>query len=140
MDFVAPDYAAALERFVHQYAGSRHSAVRWAPAIFQFYARLFSGGHLSHDARAIVTSVLAYFVVPDDLMPEAELGPVGLLDDLYVASHAYRILRRELPREVIAEAWVEETPLEAVMSEVYSQARGELGRRGRDALRLAGLT
>ena len=139
MGFEAPDYAAALERFVHEYAGSRYSAVRWAPAIFTFYARLFSGVSLSPDARTIVTSVLAYFVVPDDLMPEAELGPVGLLDDLFVASHAFKILRREVSGDVLAEAWGEDAELETVMAEVYVQARSELGRRGRDALRLAGL-
>ena len=137
--FEAPDYAAALERFVHEYEGSRARAVRWAPSIFQMYARLFMDDRLPRSSRATVNAVLAYMVVPDDLMPEAELGPVGLMDDLYVAAHAYRTLRRELPPEIFADAWTGDDDLETAMAEAYSESRAELGKRTRDALRLAGL-
>ena len=36
---------------------------------------------------------------------EAELGPLGLMDDLYAAAYAYRMLRRELPGGVLRDAW-----------------------------------
>ena len=136
----APEFAAALERFVHEYTGARERAIRWAPFIFQMYARLWSDPRTTRSARAIVSSVLAYFVVPDDLLPEGELGPVGLMDDLFVAAHAHRILRRELPLEVLADAWHGDGDLDEAMAEVYAEARAELGKRARDALRLAGLS
>ncbi len=87
----------------------------------------------------MVTSVLAYFVVPDDVMPEAELGPMGLMDDLFAAAHAYRTLRRELPAALISDAWSGDIPLDEAMSVVYSETRAELGRRTKDVLRMAGL-
>ena len=91
--FEPPDYAASLRTFVSGYEGSRERAVRLAPDVFTFYARLLVDDRLHRDARSIVSSVLAYFVVPDDVMPEAELGPLGLMDDLYAAAFAYRLLR-----------------------------------------------
>ena len=137
--FQAPDFAAALERFVHAYQGSRSQAVRWAPAVFQLYARLFSDGEVPRASRSIVNAVLAYFVVPDDVMPEAELGPVGLMDDLFVAAHAFRLLRRELPPALIERSWIGDSDVDEAFDVVYKTSRAELGKRSREALKLAGL-
>ena len=118
--FEAPDYAAALGRFVHGYTGTRESAVRLAPDVFNFYAKLLVDTRLPRDARVIVTSVLAYFVVPDDVLPEADLGPLGLMDDLYAAAYGYRMLRREVRGEVLVEAWTGDDALEDAMGVVYA--------------------
>jgi uncharacterized membrane protein YkvA (DUF1232 family) len=83
--------------------------------------------------------VLAYFVIPDDVLPEADLGPYGMLDDLFLASHVYRRLVRMLEPEVLADAWVEDDDLHAVMDLVYSQSRSALGKQRKDVLQLAGL-
>ncbi|MCA9650468.1 MAG: DUF1232 domain-containing protein [Myxococcales bacterium] len=138
--FEVPDYAAALYRFVHEYEGSRQQAVRLAPEVFSFFARLLVDPRLPRTARSVVTSVLAYFVVPDDVMPEAELGPLGLMDDLYAASHAYRMLRRELPGDMLVDAWAGDVPLDDAMTLVHSETRAELGKRTKDVLRMAGLS
>ena len=135
----ALDYAAALHRFVHDYEGGRAAAVRLVPDVFTFYARLMVDERLPRGARPVVTAVLAYFVVPDDVLPEQELGPLGLLDDLFAASHAYRQLRRELPAELLLEAWPGEMSLDDAMSVAYTETRAELGRRTKDVLRMAGL-
>ncbi len=135
----APDYVAALRSFVAAYDGPRARAVRHAPALFEFYARLFADDAVGRDARVLVNAVLAYFVVPEDLLPEAELGPWALMDDVYIASHVFRILRRELPDEVIARAWNAEGDLDEVMDFVHGEARTELGKRTREVLRLAGI-
>lgn len=140
MVFDAPDYSAALERFVDAYEGSRGRAVRLAPLVFQFYARMFSDRRLSRSPRQTVNAVLAYFVVPDDVMPEAELGPVGLMDDLYIAAYAYRQLRKEVSDEILNDAWLGDVELSDAMVVVYSESRAELGKRTREALRLAGLS
>lgn len=139
MTFLAPDFAAALHRFVHDYEGTRASAVRLVPDVFSFYARLLVDPRVGRTPRTTVTAVLAYFVVPDDVLPEAELGPLGLLDDLFAASHAYRVLRREVPAEVLMDAWAGEQSLDRAMALAYSETRAELGKRTRDVLRMAGL-
>lgn len=139
MVFEVPDYAASLGRFVHEYQGTRERAVRLAPEVFTFFARLLVDPRLPRTDRPTVTAVLAYFVVPDDVMPEAELGPLGLIDDLYAAAYAYRQLRRELPGDLLFDAWVGDDDLDDAMSVVYSETRAELGKRTKDVLRMAGL-
>lgn len=139
MPFEAPEFLGALRGFVAQYEGARERAILRAPDVFELYARLFCHGDLPREARGMVNAVLAYFVVPEDVLPEAEFGPFGLLDDLFVAAHVFRILRRELPAEVIDRAWLGEGDVDEVMDVVYTETRAELGKRAREALRLAGL-
>ena len=137
--FEAPDYRAQIRRFVHGYVGAHQHAILRAGDVFDFYARLMMDERVAGNARVLVASVLAYFVVPDDVLPEADLGPYGMLDDLHLAAHVYRMLRREVPREVLEDAWVEEDALEDVMDVVYTESRAALGKLRRDVLRVAGL-
>ncbi|KIG15721.1 hypothetical protein DB30_05291 [Enhygromyxa salina] len=139
MSFEAPDFRAEIRRFVHGYVGAHQDAILRAGDVFDFYARLMIDTRVSGNARVHVACVLAYFVVPDDVLPEAELGPYGLLDDLYLAAHVYKILRRELPRNVLSEAWGEDDALEQVMDVVYAESRAALGKLRKDVLRVAGL-
>jgi uncharacterized membrane protein YkvA (DUF1232 family) len=140
MTFEAPDYLAALESCVAGYAGAYARTVLRAPQVFGFYSALYGDERLSDEARDLVKAVLAYFVVPRDVMPEEELGPYGLLDDLFLAAHVYRLLGRlGLPAEVLAGAWPGDEDLEAAMDEIYSDARAAVGQKRREVLRMAGL-
>lgn len=139
MDFVAPDFRAELRRFVHGYAGAHQHAILRAGDVFDLYARLMIDERVRGDARGLVCAVLAYFVVPDDVLPEAELGPYGLVDDLFLAAHVFRMLRRQLTRDVLVEAWAEEDDLFDVMEVVYTESRSALGKLRKDVLRVAGL-
>ncbi|MCA9693180.1 MAG: DUF1232 domain-containing protein [Nannocystaceae bacterium] len=134
-----PDFRATLQRFVADYRGAGERAILRAGDVFEFYSRLFTDARLSRSHRTLVNAVLAYFVVPDDLLPEEDLGPYGLLDDLFVAAHVHRLLRRSVEPAVLADAWVADAPLEEVMAEVHAACRGALGRRTREVLRMAGL-
>jgi uncharacterized membrane protein YkvA (DUF1232 family) len=139
LEFPPPDFLASLRHFVDRYEGARQRSIRSAPDVFEFYARLFGDERVSRDARALVNAVLASFVVPEDVLPEAEFGPFGLMDDLFVAAHCYRILRRELAPEIVPAAWIGEGDVDEMMDEVYTETRAELGKRTKEVLRMAGI-
>jgi len=136
----APDYALQLRVFSLDYVGPRERAVRQAADVFEFFTKLFGRVRLNREQQATVNAVLAYFVVGDDLFPEELMGPLGLVDDLYVAAYAFRLLRREVDPGELAACWGGEGELEQVMDEVYRECRAEIGKKGKDALRLAGLS
>lgn len=155
--FEGPAFGEALRACVEGYDGAHGAAVCWAPDVFELFARLFAEPELPEHARPIVNAVLAYFVAPFDVLPE-ELGPYGLLDDLYVAAHAYQLLRRELPEELLLRAWRRrgksppqsvkgkaskdddgDGDLDEVMAIVRHESRIAVGKQGRAALKLAGL-
>lgn len=158
MAFEAPNYAEALRACVAGYEGAHAGAIQLAPDVFEFYARLFAEPELPEHIRATVNAVLAYFVAPHDVMPDDDLGPFGLLDDLYVAAHAYQLIRRELPAEFLEKAWRRrgkspplsirgkkrreddgEGDLDDAMALVRTESRAGVGKLGRAALKMAGL-
>ena len=139
MSFVAPDYRAQLREFVHGYAGAHQGAILRAGDVFDFYARLMIDRRVSGEARTLIALVLAYFVLPDDVLPEGDLGPYGMLDDLYLAGHVFRVIRRELPAKLLREAWIEDEDLFEVMDVVYSESRAALGKLRKDVLAIVGL-
>lgn len=158
MPFEGPDYLASLHACVEGYDGAHRDAVVRAPDVFAFFARLFQDPELPASARTVVNAVLAYFVAPHDTLSEEELGPFGLLDDLHVAAHAYQLLRRELPGDVLETAWlkrgrplahsirgrpaparVDDEELDEVMAIVRAESRAAVGKQGREALKLAGI-
>lgn len=140
MPFEAPDYAASLRVCVQGYCGAHQKVILLTPEVFLFYSRLFTSDRLPESLRPLVNGVLAYFVVPQDVMPEEDLGPYGLLDDLFLASHVYRLIRRsDVPRDLLSWAWQGEGDLDHVMAEIYTESRSVLGKNKRAVLRMAGL-
>jgi uncharacterized membrane protein YkvA (DUF1232 family) len=137
---MTPDYAALLRASTSGYTGTRERAIRRAGDLFDFYSRLFSETRIPRHARSTVNAVIAYFVVPDDVMPEQDLGPTGLCDDIFVAAYGYRILRREIPADVLYDAWEGDDALEEVMEEVYRESRAQVGKKAKEVLRMAGLS
>lgn len=140
MEFQPPEFRATLARFVDGYEGQAQNSIKAASLVFDFYARLFGDDRIGRSHRALVNSVLAYFVVPEDLLPEAELGPWGLLDDLYLSAYVFRLLNKELQREVLDDAWQGEDGLSDTMETIYRETRSALGKQTKDVLRLAGLS
>lgn len=139
MSFVAPDYRAEIRRFVAGYSGEHEAAIHRCGDVFDYYARLLVDTRITGEARSLVAMVLAYFVVPEDVWSEEELGPWGMLDDLYLAGHVHRLLRRMVEPEILAAAWHEDDELDAAMDSIHDAGRSALGKQRKDVLRLAGL-
>lgn len=140
MSFEPPDFVVSLRGCVEGYSGRYERSVLRTADVFDFFCRLFTDERLPELSRPVVSAVLAYFVAPRDVMPEEELGPYGFLDNLYVATHAFRLLQRQrVPGEMLSDAWQAEGDLVEVMGYVYAESRAAVGRNRRAALRLAGL-
>ena len=158
MPFDAPSYADSLRKCVAGYSGAHEQAVRWAPDVFELFSRLFAEPELPDHARPVVNAVLAYFVAPHDVLPAEDLGPYGLLDELYVASHAFAILRREVAPDLVIRAWKRrgksppqsirgkrkkdddrDGDVDEVMAIVRAESRAAVGKQGKTALKMAGL-
>jgi uncharacterized membrane protein YkvA (DUF1232 family) len=136
----APDFAQQLEAYVDGYRGPREVSVREAANLYRFYVRLYADPRLPRGARPIVNAVLAYFVVADDVIPPEEGGELGIVDDVFLAAHAYRMLCNEgVEAELLQEAWPARTDPDAVIAEVYRDARAAVGKKRKEILEMSGL-
>lgn len=98
-----------------------------APDLFILLLRLILDNRVPAGARRLILGALVYFVTPIDLLPEALLGPAGLLEDVVLAAAVLSVaLGPDL--EAIADGyWNGSQRLRVVLRDVSDVAYNVLG-------------
>lgn len=98
-----------------------------APDLFILLSRLILDNRVPAEARRLILGALVYFVTPIDLLPEALLGPAGLLEDVVLAAAVLSVaLGPDL--EAIADGyWNGSQRLRVVLRDVSDVAYNVLG-------------
>lgn len=130
--------AAQAEDFYQQIRGK---IVRWAegagagkaiteyvllvPDIVALLVRLMGDPRVSAQLKAEIAAASAYIVIPIDLMPEAVMGPAGLIDDAIVGVIALnRVLKvmGQTGEDVLRQYWDGDQDVLNVMRDLLSKA------------------
>ncbi len=90
--------------------GLLRDLVAFIPACLTTARRLRNHPDVPRRARVALLVAIIWTVSPIDLIPEF-LPVIGPLDDIVVIALAIRYAARAVPREVLLEAWPEETRL-----------------------------
>ena len=119
-DADGPRISAPRLRRAPREPGSRDTVVtlvRDIPNFIKLLARLVRDPRVSRLDKAILGAVLAYFVMPVDLIPDVAFPVVGQLDDIYFLALALSRLVNNAGIEVILDHWQgEERSLELLLS------------------------
>ena len=106
------DFYQKLRRRVARWAEGRDATttrgaelVLLAPDLFHLCCRLLADKRVPAKAKGTLGLVVAYFISPIDLMPEALLGPLGYADDVALAVLALHHLMDSVPEAVLREQW-----------------------------------
>lgn len=75
------------------------------PDLSHLLVRLMADGRVALFHKAKLAIALAYVASPIDLMPEALVGPIGILDDIAVVAWALQGLLREENWHVVSDHW-----------------------------------
>jgi uncharacterized membrane protein YkvA (DUF1232 family) len=103
-------------------------ALLLVPDVFILMVRLMFDRGVPTKTRAIIAGVVAYFISPYDLLPEAILGPVGYLDDLVLAVAVLSQLFTGDLEPYARRHWNGPKDLREVMADINGAAEGLLGR------------
>jgi uncharacterized membrane protein YkvA (DUF1232 family) len=86
--------------------GFKHAQILLlAPDLFHLLTRLMFDRRIPAIEKAKLGGVLAYFISPLDLLPEALLGPAGYVDDVALAAYALSRLINVGHGAVAKELW-----------------------------------
>ncbi len=106
------DFYRRLRRRITDWIGSKQGrAYRYAdrllllPDFVHLIIRLALDRRVPAELRAQTAAVLAYVVLPLDLMPEGLMGPVGFADDLLLVVLMTRRLLARVPSDVVLSHW-----------------------------------
>ena len=72
------------------------------PSFFKLFSRLIKDARIPLTSKLLLVGILAYVVLPVDLVPDFLIG-VGQLDDLAVILGGLRLFLRLCPAEIVQE-------------------------------------
>ena len=106
------EYYNKLRKTVKVWAGGEGSTtsryaeyILAAPDLFMLTVGLSRDERVSSKLRTKLAGAVAYFINPFDLMPEAILGPPGLVDDVALSAYVLYELMENTDPTVIREHW-----------------------------------
>lgn len=91
-----------LKDNIQEYTGLHAEILAYAPDFFHLIVSLYKE-NIPSPHRQMINSVISYFVLPDDLLPEDELGVFGYLEDLYLSAYVIQHLEKEDDLKILVE-------------------------------------
>ena len=79
-------FDAMLEKDISGYEGEFSELIRQAPALYRMMTKLLDDPALPRSLSPLVIAAIAYFILPEDIIPEDKFGPVGYVDDIYLCA------------------------------------------------------
>lgn len=85
------DFYDTLIENLETYEGEYESFIDYGPNLFKLLCDLLKS-NIDESLRLPVCGAIAYYVTPDDVIPEQIYGPYGYIDDIYLSSHVLKMV------------------------------------------------
>jgi uncharacterized membrane protein YkvA (DUF1232 family) len=113
-----------LEEDVKGYDGENSELIREAPAFYRLMTRLLGDASLPAGLSQLVIAAIAYFIMPADVIPEEDLGPVGYMDDIFLcALVASQVMKEAGSADILVRNWDGQRPVAALIEEILARER-----------------
>jgi uncharacterized membrane protein YkvA (DUF1232 family) len=97
------------------------------PDFFYLLIKLATDEEVPKDEKAKLILVIAYFISPIDLLPEAILGPLGFLDDLALSAYVLNGLLNKIDQEIVNKYWKGDEELLLLIKGILAKADEMIG-------------
>ena len=116
------DFYDTLIENLEGYEGEYAYFINCGPNLFNLLCDLLSQKEISREMRLEISAAIAYYVAPDDIIPEEIYGPYGYIDDIFVAVYVLRKVAKEFGYEFLQNLWKHETDVKEVMDDCYDNS------------------
>jgi len=134
------EYYDFLKEELNNFEGKFPKYILYIPEFFKLLCQLTEEDLTTEEKRKI-NSALAYFVIPNDVIPEDIYGPVGYVDDIYVCCHVLKDLENKISLKKLSELWEGEEDFEKVLDISFNESKKELEEKDllKEVLKVASL-
>ncbi len=95
-----------LEKDISGYEGKFSELIHQAPALYRMMTKLLDDSALPRSISPLVIAAIAYFILPEDIIPEDKYGPAGYVDDIYLCAYvANEVTKASGSPEILARNW-----------------------------------
>ena len=85
------DFYDTLIENLETYTGEYESFIDYGPSLFKVLCDLLNCD-IDKSLRMPICGAIAYYVTPDDVIPEQVYGPYGYIDDIYLSSYVLKMV------------------------------------------------
>ena len=119
-------FDAMLEKDISGYEGELSRLIAEAPALYRMMTRLLDDRALPRSMSPLVIAAIAYFILPEDIIPEEKFGPAGYVDDIYLCAFvANEVMKESASPEILSRNWDGNAPVAELIGEILNR-EGEL--------------
>ena len=117
-----------LEKDVSGYEGEFSQLIAQAPALYRMMTGLLDDRDLPRSMSPLVIAAIAYFILPEDIIPEEKYGPVGYVDDIYLCAFvANEVAKQSSSPDILARNWDGNVPVTALIREILDREKELIG-------------
>jgi uncharacterized membrane protein YkvA (DUF1232 family) len=90
--------------------------------------KLLDDPALPREMSQLVIAAIAYFILPEDVIPEDKYGPRGYVDDLFLCAFvADQVMKQAGLEEILVRNWDGKTPIIPLIKDILGREKELLG-------------
>ncbi|MCX6679761.1 MAG: DUF1232 domain-containing protein [Methanothrix sp.] len=121
-------FDAILEKDISGYDGEFSQLIHQAPALYKMMTRLLDDRALPRSMSPLVIAAIAYFILPEDIIPEEKYGPIGYVDDIYLCAFvANEVAKESASPDILARNWEGKVPVATLVKEILDREKELIG-------------
>jgi uncharacterized membrane protein YkvA (DUF1232 family) len=121
-------FDAILQTDISGYNGEFCQLIAEAPALYKLMTRLLDDPDCPRSLSPLVIAAIAYFILPEDIIPEEKYGPIGYVDDIYLCAFvANEIAKQSSSPEILARNWEGKAPIDKLVKEILDREKELIG-------------
>ena len=98
-----------------------------APDLFHLLTKLSMDKEIPESKKVKLLAVIAYFISPIDLLPEALLGPIGFLDDIALSAYVLNDIINNVDPKIVTRNWAGDKDILVLVKTILANASNFLG-------------
>lgn len=116
------DFYDTLIENLNSFEGDYASFIDCGPNLFNLLCDLLSQKEIKKDMRLEISAAIAYFVAPDDIIPEEIYGPYGYIDDIFISVYILRKVADEFGYDYLQNLWKHDSNVKEIMDDCYDNS------------------
>ncbi len=121
-------FDALLEKDISSYEGDFYKIIHQAPSLYKMMTRLLDDSDLPRKMSPLVIAAIAYFILPEDIIPEDKFGPAGYVDDIYLCAYvANEVMEASGSPDILERNWEGKTAIVALVKEILDGEKELIG-------------
>lgn len=121
-------FDAMLEKDISGYEGEFSELIHQAPALYRMMTKLLDDPALPRSISPLIIAAIAYFILPEDIIPEDKFGPVGYVDDIYLCAFvANEVIAASESPDILVRNWDGLRPVVELVKEILDREKELIG-------------